>query len=347
MRTRLKHAFLRSCAALLGLSAMVAPISASAAEELNIYTHRHYKTDEAINKLFTEQTGIVVKVVSAEADQLLERLKSEGASSPADLLITVDAGRLQRAKEAGLLQPLKSEILEQRVPAGLRDSEGQWYAFAIRARVILYSKDRVKPDEIKTYEELADPKWRGRLLIRSAGNAYNQSLFASIIAANGEEKAEAWARGVVANMARPPQGGDRDQIKGVASGLADICVSNTYYLGMLLNSTDAAEREAASKVVVLFPNQADRGAHCNVAGAGLVKHAKNAENAKKYLEFLTSPEVQRLIANGTYEFPINRDLSLSPTHTAWGEFKLDETTLPQIGKFQETAIRLFDKAGWK
>ncbi|WP_038160888.1 Fe(3+) ABC transporter substrate-binding protein [Verrucomicrobium sp. BvORR106] len=317
------------------------------AKELNVYTHRHYKADEEINALFTERTGIKVNVVSAEADQLIERLKSEGANSPADLLVTVDAGRLQRAKEAGLLKPLKSEVLEQRVPAALRDSGGHWYAYALRARVILYAQDRVKPGEISNYEDLADPKWRGRLLIRSSGNAYNQSLLASLIAADGEEKAEAWAKGVVANLARPPQGGDRDQIKGVASGLADVCVSNTYYLGMLLNSKDPAEQAAAKKVTVLFPNQSGRGTHANIAGAGLTVHAKNAENAKAYLEFLTTPEVQKLIANGTYEFPVNRDLSLSETHKAWGEFKLDEVTFPQIGRYQEQAVRLFDKAGWK
>lgn len=342
MRTRLKSSlpFVCSLLAIFG-------VTTASASELNIYTHRHYKTDEEINALFTSKTGIKVNVVSAEADQLMERLKSEGANSVADLLVTVDAGRLQRAKAAGLLKPLKSEVLEQRVPAALRDADGQWYAYALRARVILYAKDRVKPEELSTYEDLADPKWRGRLLIRSSGNAYNQSLLASMIAANGEEKAEAWARGVVANMARPPQGGDRDQIKGVASGLADVCVSNTYYFGMLVNSKDAAEREAASKVAVYFPNQKDRGAHANIAGAGLVAHAKNVDQAKAYLEFLTSPEVQKLLANGTYEYPVGRDLSLSETHQAWGEFKLDETTFPEIGKHQEAAVRLFDKAGWK
>ncbi len=348
MRTRLNRAtFLRSALAAVGLASFAGNSPAADSAVLNVYTHRHYKTDEAINALFKERTGIEVKVVSAEADQLLERLKSEGANSPADLFITVDAGRLQRAKEAGLLQPLKSEALEKVVPSGLRDADGHWYAFAIRARVILYSKERVKPDEIKRYEDLADPKWRGRVLIRSASNAYNQSLLASIIAADGEEAATNWAKGVVGTMARPPQGGDRDKIKGVDSGLADVCVSNTYYFGMLLNSTDSAEREAANKVGIIFPNQDDRGTHGNIAGAGLAKYSKNVENAKKYLEFLTSPEVQKLIANGTYEFPVNRDLSLSETHGQWGTFKLDETTFPQIGKFQEAAIRVFDKAGWK
>lgn len=327
------------CGGFLALSA--------SANELNVYTHRHYKADESINALFKERTGITVNVVSAEADQLIERLKSEGERSPADLLVTVDAGRLQRAKAAGLLRALESEILEQRVPPALRDADGQWYGYAVRARVIIYAKDRVKPEDVKRYADLADPRWKGLVLARSSGSAYNQSLLASIIAAEGEEKAEAWAKGVVANFARDPQGGDRDQIKGVASGLADLCISNTYYLGLLLNSTDDADREAARKVGVIFPEQDGRGTHGNIAGAALAKHAKNVDNARTYLEFLTSPEVQKLIANGTYEYPINLDTSLSSTHEGWGEFKFDETTFPQLGQFQEAAVRVFDRAGWK
>lgn len=347
MRTRLSYraGLLRLLTPLLGAGFFAG--TGVFAKELNIYTHRHYKADEEINRLFEAQSGIKVNVVSAAADQLIERLKSEGANSPADLLITVDAGGLQRAQEAGLLKPLKSATLEERVPAALRDANGHWYAYAVRARVILYAKDRVKPEEITTYEELADPKWRGRVLIRSSSNSYNQSLLASIIAANGAEKAESWAKGVVANFARPPQGGDRDQIKGVASGLADLCVSNTYYLGMLLNSTDPKERETAAKVGVIFPNQAGRGTHGNIAGAGLVKHAKHEAEAKLYLEFLTTPEIQKLLANGTYEYPVSRDLTLSETHKSWGEFKLDEETFPKIGAHQDEAVRVFDRAGWK
>jgi iron(III) transport system substrate-binding protein len=317
------------------------------ASELNIYSHRHYKVDEAINQLFTEKTGIAVKVVNAEADQLIERLKSEGESSPADLLVTVDVGRLQRAKKAGLLKSIDSRLLDERVPETLRDADKQWYGYTVRARVIMHAKDRVQAGEIKNYEDLADPKWRGRILVRSSGNSYNQSLLASLIAANGEEKAAVWAKAVVGNMARAPQGGDRDQIKGVAAGLADVCISNTYYLGLLANSEDAADREAASKVVVVFPNQDGRGAQCNIGGAGLAKHAKNVENATRYLEFLTSPEVQKMIANGSHEFPVNLDVTLSPTHEGWGKFKMDYETFPKLGEYQETAVRVFDRAGWK
>lgn len=332
---------------LLSLAGLATSFAHAQAAELNVYSHRHYEVDEKINKLFATQTGIEVKVVNAEADQLIERLKSEGENSPADLLITVDAGKLQRAKSAGLLQSIQSPLLDERVPEALRDPGKQWYAYAVRARVILYSKERVKPDEITTYEDLADPKWRGRLLIRSSSNSYNQSLLASILIADGETKAETWAKGIVANMARPPQGGDRDQIKGVASGLADICVSNTYYLGLLLNSADAADQAAGRKVGVIYPNQDGRGTHANIAGAGLTKHAKNVGNATKYLEFLTSPEVQKIIANGSYEFPVNLDTSLSPTHAEWGPFKMDLETFPKLGEIQEAAVRIFDRAGWK
>lgn len=321
--------------------------AAAAAEELNVYSHRHYAVDKEVNELFTKKTGIEVKVVNAEADQLIERLKSEGANSPADVLITVDAGRMQKAKADGLLQPLKSEALEMATPKGLRDADGQWYPYAVRARVILASTERVKAGEIKDYEDLAKPEWKGRVLIRSSSSSYNQSLAASIITANGDAKAAAWAKGVASNFARPPQGGDRDQIKAVASGLADVCVSNTYYFGLLLNSPDAAEREAASKLKIVFPNQSNRGTHVNVSAAGVTKHAKNTDNAKTYLEFLVTPEVQKLIANGSFEYPISMDLKLCPTHEKWGEFKIDTETFPKMGEDQAKTSQLFDAAGWK
>lgn len=333
---------------IFGLPLALVSLALSAhAAELNIYSHRHYPQDQAINKLFTEKTGIEVKVVNADADQLIERLKSEGENSPADLLVTVDAGRLQRAKADGLLQTVKSEVLEKASDVGLRDAEGYWYPYTLRARVILAAKDRVQEGEIKSYEDLADPKWKGRLLARSSSSSYNQALAASVVTANGPEKAAAWAKGVADNFARPPQGGDRDQIKAVASGLADVCISNTYYLGLLLNSKDAADREAGESVRVIFPNQDGRGTHCNVSAAGITKHAKNAEQAKAYMEFLVTPEVQKIIANSTYEYPVNGDIKLSPTHTAWGEFKIDTETFPEMGKNQPEAVRIFDEAGWK
>lgn len=321
--------------------------AASAAEVLNVYSHRHYEVDQKINELFTQKTGIEVKVVNAEADQLIERLKSEGANSPADLLITVDAGRMQRAKAQGLLQPVNSGILDKSTPENLRDSDGHWFPYTVRARVILAAADRVKSGEIKDYEDLAQPEWKGRVLIRSSSSSYNQSLAASIITAHGEEKASAWAKGVASNLARPPQGGDRDQIKAVAAGLADVCVSNTYYFGLLLNSPDAAERAAAGKMRLVFPNQDGRGTHVNVSAVGITRHAKNPENAKAFMEFLVSPEVQKLIAIGSYEYPISMDFTLSPTHQKWGGFKLDTETFSKMGEDQAKTSRIFDAAGWK
>lgn len=326
------------------LSAQAIP---AVGDELHVYSHRHYEVDQKVNAMFTEKTGIAVKVVNAEVDQLIERLKSEGEDSPADVLIAVDAGRMQRAAAEGLLQPVKSEILEKSTPVAFRDPEGLWYPFTLRARVIVVAKDRVKVGEVKDYEDLAKPEWRGRVLARSSTSGYNQALLASIIAARGEKAAEAWAKGMAKNFARPPQGGDRDQIKAVAAGLADACLTNSYYLGVLLNSPDAAERKAAEKVRIVFPNQSGRGAHCNVSAGGVTKHSKRADAARKYLEFLVSPEVQKMYAEGTFEHPVSMDLKLGPQLEKWGEFKVDEETFGKLGDFSATATRLFDRAGWK
>lgn len=331
----------------MGAAAIFGAGSLFGAETLHIYSHRHYEVDQKVNALFTEKTGIQVKVVNAEADQLMERLKSEGADSPADLLVTVDAGRMQRAVADGLLQPVKSEALEKLTPAALRDADGHWYPFTLRARGIVVAKDRVKEGELKNYEDLAKPEWRGRVLARSATSGYNQSLLASIIAAEGEPAATDWAQGVARNLARPPQGGDRDQIKAVAAGLADAAITNSYYLGLLLNSPDAAERKAGEAVRMVFPNQSGRGTHCNVSAAGITKHSKNAEDGKKYLEFLVSPEVQKIFAEGTFEHPISMDLSLGEQIGKWGNFKVDETGFRKLGEFSAAAVRIFDRAGWK
>lgn len=316
-------------------------------EVLHVYSHRHYEVDQKVNELFTEKTGIEVKVVNAEVDQLIERLKSEGEASPADVLVAVDAGRMQRAADEGLLQPVESEILDEVTPEEFRDAEGLWYPFTLRARVIVVAKDRVKEGAVKTYGDLAKPEWRGRVLARSSTSSYNQALLASIIAARGEEAAEAWAKGMARNFARPPQGGDRDQIKAVAAGLADACLTNSYYLGLLLNSPDASERKAAEKVRIVFPNQSGRGTHCNVSAAGITKHSKRVDAGKRYLEFLVSPEVQKIYAEGTFEHPVSMDLSMGEQLQEWGEFKVDEETFEKLGEFSTTATRLFDRAGWK
>jgi len=315
--------------------------------ELHVYSHRHYGTDEKVNQLFTEKTGIEVKVVNADADQLIERLRSEGKSSPADVLITVDAGRIQRAATEGLLQPVTSETLLAKTPAELRSTEGLWYPFTLRMRGIVVSKEFVKDGEITTYEDLAKPKWRGRILARSSSSSYNQALLSSIVIALGEEKARDWAAGVVGNFARPPQGGDRDQIKAVAAGLADAAITNSYYLGLLLNSEDEADRKAGQAVKLFFPNQDGRGAHTNISAAGVVKTSDNVAEAIQYLEFLVSDEVQKLYATETYEHPISMDLSLSPQLKTWGPFKADKAALPKLGEAYPAAIRIFDQVGWK
>jgi iron(III) transport system substrate-binding protein len=321
--------------------------SAVAQEVLNIYSHRHYGIDQEVNALFTERTGIEVKVVNADADQLIERLKSEGENSPADLLVTVDAGRLQIAREQGLLQALQSEVLDAATPAALRDPDGYWYPYTARPRIIVVSEDRVEAGSITRYEQLADERWRGKVAIRSSSSAYNQAWVASMVAADGIEATQAWAGGVVANLARPPQGGDRDQIRAVANGLADVCVSNAYYLGIMLNSSDEADRALARKVRVVFPNQEGRGTHVNVSAIGLTRSAKHVDAARRYMEFLVGEEVQKMIAEGSYEYPINLDFKGTPTHESWGPFKVDTTTFPEIGDHLDDAIEIFDRVGWK
>lgn len=316
---------------------------------VNVYSHRHYDSDQQLFDTFTRDTGIRVNVVTASADELITRLEAEGASSPADILVTVDAGRLHRAKERGLLQPVSSAELESAVPANLRDPEGTWFGMTTRARVVVYATDRVNPAELSTYADLADPKWRGRIITRSSDNVYNQSLMAAVIAHAGEEGAEAWARGLVANFARPPQGADRDQIRDVAAGVADLAIVNTYYLGLLTNSDAAADREAASKVAVFFPDQGEGqwGTHVNVSGAGVTANAPNRDNAIRLLEFLVSEAAQRIYAGDNYEYPVRPGVEPAPTLTAWGTFRADDLNLARLGELNTAAVRAMDRAGWR
>lgn len=316
------------------------------ANELTLYSHRHYESDDALFAAFTKQTGIKVNVVKAGADELIERLKAEGANTPADILITADAGRLVRAEQEGLLQPVQSKSLEDRIPASLRDPEGHWFGFTKRARVIIYAKDRVQPSELSTYEDLAESKWRGRILARSSANIYNQSLLASILAHQGQAKAQEWARAVRGNLARPPQGSDRDQLRAVAAGLGDVAIVNTYYFGLLVNSSEAADRAAASKLAVFFPNQNDRGTHVNISGAGVTKAAKNRAGAVKLLEFLASDEAQKVFPLETSEYPVGPSVEWSELQKSWGRFKEDSLNLSVLGKLNEEAVRTFNRAGW-
>lgn len=318
-----------------------------AAEEVNIYTHRHYDVDQELFKQFTAKTGIEVNVVKAKADQLIARLKSEGEASPADLLFTVDVGRLHKAKSEGLLQPVSSAVLQSAIPAHLRDEQGYWFGLTKRARVLVYHKDRVSADALSTYEALADEEWKDRIVIRSSANMYNQSLMASFIAANGKPDALRWAKAVVGNMARPPKGNDRDQVKAVAAGQADVAVVNTYYIGLLLNSDNKEEVEAGKQVKVFFPNQTGRGTHINISGVGVTKSAKNVENAIALIEFMASPKSQEQFAKANYEYPVVAGIPLSELVASWGSFKEDDIPLSRIGELNTEAVILFDRARWK
>ena len=327
--------------------ALALTASGAAAQEVNLYSSRHYDTDVALYDAFTEQSGIAVNLIEGDADQLIERIKAEGRNSPADVLITVDAGRLWRADEAGLLQPVSSPVLEEAIPAELRHPEGRWFGLSQRLRGIVYAKDRVDPSEIASYEDLADPKWQGRVCIRSSTNVYNQSLVASMIEANGVEATEAWAQGLVDSLARPPQGGDTDQIKAVAAGECDVAVVNHYYLVRLIEGETAEDRAVADQVGIVFPNQDGRGVHANVSGAGVVATAPNRENAVKFLEYLTTPEAQAYFAQGNYEFPVVDGVKLDPVLEQWGEIKTDAINAAKLGENNSEAVKLMDRVGWK
>lgn len=314
--------------------------------EVTIYTHRHYPSDQDLFRIFEEKTGIKVNVVNASADELIQKMIMEGEQSPADVLITVDAGRLERATSNDLLQSVTSSVLEEIIPPHLRDEQGRWYGLTKRGRVIVYSKDRVKPDELSTYEDLASEKWEGRILIRSSNSVYNQSLLASMIAHDGEEAAKEWAAGIVKNMARSPKGADRDQVKALVAGEGDIAVVNTYYLGKMLHSADPEEVKVARQVELFFPNQEDRGAHINISGAGVAKYAPNKANAVLFIEFLASEEAQRIFAHENFEYPVNDNVQPAEQLLEWGEFKEDTINLSLLGENNKKAVLIFDEVGW-
>ena len=320
-----------------------APISA----QINLYTHRHYDSDKILFEKFTKETGIKINVIKGSADQLIQRMISEGKNSPADILLTVDAGRLHRAKEAGVLQSINSKTINKNVPSEMRDPDGFWYGLTVRARVIVYAKDRIDSNELSTYEDLATAKWKGKIAIRSSGNIYNQSLMASLIEANGSRRALRWAIGVRKNMARAPRGNDRDQVRAVAAGLADIAVVNTYYLGILANSKEKKDRDVFNKVSVFFPNQNNRGTHINISGAGIAKYSKNKSDAIKFIEFLTSPEAQETFGKVNYEYPLFIENNKSDLLKSWGTFKADKQNLSILGIRNSEAVKLFDRADWK
>jgi len=329
-----------------GLATTAVAPRAQAAGEVNIYSYRQEVLIRPLLTQFSKQTGIKVNVVFAK-NGMIARLKAEGANSPADVILTVDAGRLIRAKEAGVLQPVKTDILSAAIPAPYRDPEGYWFGFTVRGRPIIYAKGRVKPSGLSTYEALAEPKWKGRICIRSSSNIYNQSMLAAMIAHNGVAKTEAWAKGFVANFARKPKGGDRDQIRAVAAGVCDIAIANTYYLAGMTVAKQASDRDAAQKVKVFWPNQAGRGAHVNISGAGVTKSAKNRANAIKLLEFLASDEAQRIYANKVLEYPVRAGIPVAEVLEGWGRFKADKLNLAELAKHNADAVKVADRAGWR
>jgi iron(III) transport system substrate-binding protein len=309
---------------------------------VNIYSSRHYNTDDELYDNFTEQTGIEVNLIEGKDDELIERIKSEGANSPADILITVDAGRLWRAAEAGIFAPVESEILEEKIPENLQDPDNLWFGFSKRARVIVYNKDNVDPSQLSTYEDLADPKWKNKFIVRSSSNIYNQSLVAGMIEEKGEAATAEWIEGLVANFARSPQGNDTSQIEDVAAGVADLTLANTYYLARYEDNPEVFEN-----VGIFFPNQDDRGTHVNISGAGLLKNAPNKENAIAFLEYLASPEAQEFFALGNNEYPVVEGTPVNPVVESFGEFKDDTVNVSAYGKNNADAVKIMDRSGWK
>lgn len=316
--------------------------------EVVLYTSRHYDSDQALYDAFKEKTGITVVVKKADASALLEEIEKAGDDSPADLFYTADAGKLAQAKEKGLFQSIGSDVVKTNIPELYRDKEDMWTALTMRARIIVYSLDRVNPEELSTYEDLASEKWAGKVVTRPSSHVYNQSLVASFIEVNGEEVTKEWAKGLVKNFARDPKGNDRDQVKAVAAGEADLAIVNSYYIGIMTNSSKPEESEAAAKIGVFFPNQQTTGTHVNVSGAGILKGAKNKENAVLLLEYLSGKEVQEKFSSANYEFPVNPEAVVeNELLKSWGEFKRQNINLTVLGENNRKAQEIMDEAGWK
>ena len=329
-------------------AALVSLTQPASAEEkvLNLYSARHYQTDEALYANFTQQTGIKINRIEGKEDELLERIKNEGANSPADVFLTVDAARLAKAHELGLFAPVASKTLESRIPAHLRTED--WFSFSTRARVIVYNKGTVKAEDVQNYQDLANPKLKGKLCSRSGAHPYNLSLMASIIAHQGEAKAEELARGMVANFARAPKGGDTDQIKAVSAGECGVAISNTYYVARLMRSTKPEDQKVMEKLGIVWPNQSSTGAHINVSGGGMLKTAPNKDAAVKFLEYLASDAAQRYFADGNNEWPAVESVKVAnPALDSLGKFKADKLPVKNLAMYQAKAQIIFDRAGFK
>lgn len=319
---------------------------AFAAEEVNIYSYRQQVLIRPLLDQFTKTTGIKVNVIYLKRG-MMTRLKAEGRNSPADVILTVDAARLIQLDEAGLLQPTESTVLVQSVPSKYRHPKGHWFGLSVRARPIMYNPNKVKPGELSTYQDLANPKWKGRICVRSSTNVYNLSLISGMIAHDGPEKALAWAKGLVANFARQPKGGDRDQIRAVAAGECDIAIANTYYLAQLAKSKRESDRKAAATVRIFWPNQNGTGAHVNISGAGVAKYAPHKANAVKLIEFLVSNAAQKTYAETVNEYPVKPGVASSTIVGSWGEFNADDQPLSNLGKYHAQAVKIADRAGWR
>ncbi|OWU80862.1 Fe(3+) ABC transporter substrate-binding protein [Phaeobacter sp. 22II1-1F12B] len=332
--------------ALLAALTLSAIGSTAVADELNLYSSRHYDTDERLYSDFEEQTGITINRIEGNADELIARMEAEGANSPADVLLTVDTSRLERAKNAGVLQATDSDVLEDRIPASLQDSDNQWFGFSQRGRIIFYDKNELT-DPPQTYADLADPKYKGLVCIRSSSNTYNQTLLASIITNQGAEAAREWAAGVVENMARDPQGGDTDQLRGIVSGECDIAVSNTYYFARAIRTDVEGVSDSRDMIGWVFPNQDTTGAHMNLSGGGVAAHAPHPENAVKFLEYLTSESAQVYFSGGNDEYPVVPGVEISDSVKELGDFKADEVSLSDVAKNIPEAQKIFNEVGWK
>ena len=319
--------------------------------EVNVYTSRHYDSDDLLYKEFTQETGIKVNIISGKGSALLERLKSEGSNSPADIFFTVDAGNLWKVQKEGLFQSIQSDLVLSSVPKNLRGPNDEWTAIAKRARVIFYNPENVSEAMIKDidYEDLSNPEWQNKIVVRSSSNMYNQSLVASLISNLGEEQTESWANKLVSNFARKPQGNDRSQIIAVANGEADLAIANSYYIGIMLSGAAGEEQlAAAKKVKMAFPNQTNRGTHINISGAGILKSSPNKKNANQFLEFLISKKVQKTMVDKSFEYPILKGIQPSDEIAIFGtNFKEDQVSVKNFGELNPSAVRLMDRSGWK
>jgi iron(III) transport system substrate-binding protein len=315
--------------------------------EVNLYSARHYDSDLPLYERFTRETGIKINRIEGKADELIARMKSEGASSPADLFITADAGALWRAQQAGLFQPVQSDALNAAVPANLREPGGHWFGVSKRARVVAYDPAKVKAEEVDTYEELASPRFKGKLCVRSSDNIYNLSLTGALIQAWGEPKTEQWARGIVANMARPPEGGDRDQIKAVGAGLCEIAITNSYYFIRMASGEDKVDRDVAARLRLAFPSLDGKGSHVNISGAGIAARAPNKANAERLLLFFASPAAQEHFAKYNNEYPVTPSLKAPAPVDAYASFQAHPMPVSDFAAQQPKAQALMTRAGWR